>query len=94
MVLHQDYGPMIWKSMKSFRNIGGACMKKLKVVELKYGHVTQQLALEEVERKVAEAQREGYLVLVDGELLQKLDQTRRILEAANEVFIVPPVAGG
>jgi sulfur carrier protein ThiS len=69
-------------------------MKKVKVVELKYGHLTQQLALEEAERKVVEAQKEGYLVLVDGELLQKLDQARRILEAANEVFIVPPVAGG
>lgn len=69
-------------------------MKKVKVVEMTPEPVTQELSLDEAERRVVEACKRGYMVVVDGEFLRGPGQARRILEVAKEVYIVPPVSGG
>ncbi len=69
-------------------------MRTLKVIEVKKENGIHQLSVDEAERMVVAATKQGCMVVVDGEFIKGLSEVRRILEKANEVYIVPPFAGG
>lgn len=69
-------------------------MRTLKVVEVKKENGIHQLSLDEAERMVLAAMKQSFMIVVDGEFVKGTSELRRILETANEVYIVPPFAGG
>ncbi len=73
---------------------GGVRLKTLKVVEVKKENGIHQLSVDEAEKKVVEAMGQGCMVVANGEFIKGRSELRRILESVEEVFIVPPFAGG